>query len=164
VTTHIWLLVYVIGSRLAELIIARRNTRRLLAQGGHEVGRRHYPLIVILHVSWILALALLVPTDTPAQLIFLIPFLLLQIVRYWVLHSLDRRWTTRIIILPEAPLVKQGPYRWLRHPNYLVVVAEIALLPLVFGAWEMAIGFSLANAVLLGVRIHAEDRALHTHK
>ncbi len=160
VTAHVLLVGYVILARLAELLVARRNTRRLLARGGHEVGRRHYPLVVATHTAWILALAFLVPTETPPAPHFLIPFVLVQVIRYWVIGSLGQRWTTRIIVVPGAALVKHGPYRWLRHPNYWVVAAEIALLPLVFGAWEIALGFSAVNAVILIHRVRIEESAL----
>lgn len=159
-TAHVLLVGYVILARFAELLVARRNTRRLLARGGHEVGRRHYPLVVATHTAWILALALLVPTETPPAPHFLVPFMLVQVFRYWVIGSLGARWTTRIIVVPGAALVKHGPYRWLRHPNYLVVAAEIALLPLVFGAWEIAFGFSAVNAVILLHRVRIEEREL----
>ncbi len=159
-TAHVLLVGYVILARFAELLVARRNTRRLLARGGHEVGRRHYPLVVATHTAWILALAFLVPTETPPAPHFLVPFVLVQVIRYWVIGSLGARWTTRIIVVPGAPLVKHGPYRWLRHPNYLVVAAEIALLPLVFGAWEIALGFSAVNAGILLHRVRIEDKAL----
>jgi methyltransferase len=151
---------YVILARLAELLLARRNTRRLLASGGHEVGRNHYPLIVALHVSWILSVAFLVPTETPVARHFLALFLLSQALRYWVISTLGARWTTRIIVVPGAALVKHGPYRWLRHPNYWVVIAEIALLPLIFGGWQLALGFSAVNAALLWHRVRIEESAL----
>lgn len=157
---HLLLVGYVIVSRIVELLISRRNTRRLLAQGGYEVGGNHYPVIVALHVAWIVALAVLVPTETPPKIPFLIAFGLVQIARYWVIGSLGGRWTTRIIVVPGKVLVTRGPYRWFRHPNYLVVIAEIALLPLVFDAWEIALGFSIANAVIILYRIHIEEKAL----
>jgi methyltransferase len=160
VTAHVLLVGYVVLARWGELLLARRNTRRLLAGGGHEVGRRHYTLIVATHAAWILALVFLVPTETPPAPYFLVPFMLVQVIRYWVIGSLGARWTTRIIVVPGAPLVKHGPYRWLRHPNYWVVAAEIALLPLVFGAWEIALGFSAVNAVLLHHRVRIEERGL----
>ncbi len=159
-TAHVLLVGYVILARLAELLVARHNTRRLLAEGGHEVGRRHYPLIVATHIAWILALAFLVPTEAPPAPHFLVPFVLVQVIRYWVIVSLGARWTTRIIVVPGAALVKHGPYRWLRHPNYWVVAAEIALLPLVFGAWEIALGFSAVNAGILLHRVRIEEKAL----
>jgi len=162
VTPHALLIGYVVLARLAELFVARRNTRRLLVMGGYEVGSGHYPLIVTLHVGWVLALALLVPTATSPQPHFLALFALIQPFRYWIIHSLGSRWTTRVIVVPGLALVRNGPYRWLRHPNYMVVVAEIALLPLVFWAWEIALGFSLLNAIILLYRCRIEDRALAT--
>ena len=159
-TIHMLLIGYVVFTRLAELFIARRNTRRLLVTGGYEVGSSHYPLIVLFHVVWIIALIILVPTHTPPAFHFLALFLFTQALRYWVIISLSARWTTRIIVLPGSPLVSTGPYRWLRHPNYLVVVSEIALLPLIFGAWEIALGFSIVNALLLSYRIRIENNAL----
>ena len=159
-TVHVLLVGYVILARLAELLVARRNTRRLMAGGGYEVGRRHYPLIVATHAAWILALAFLVPTETPPAPHFLVPFLMVQVIRYWVIGSLGSRWTTRVIVVPGVPLVRHGPYQWLRHPNYWVVTAEIALLPLIFGAWEIALGFSTVNAVLLLHRVHIEESEL----
>ncbi len=163
-TAHVLLLGYVVLARFTELLVARRNTRRLMAMGGYEVGRSHYPLIVATHVAWIFAIALLVPTQTPPAAHFLIPFLLLQVIRYWVIRSLGARWTTRVIVVPGAALVTHGPYRWLRHPNYLVVFAEIALLPLVFEAWGIALGFSAVNAVILLYRIRIEEAALSTSR
>jgi len=151
---------YVIVARLAELLLANRNTRGLLANGGYEVGRRHYPLIVATHLAWILALVFMVPTDTPPHIPILAAFILVQGFRYWVISSLGRRWTTRIIVVPGEALVKRGPYRWFRHPNYMVVCAEIALLPLVFGAWQIALGFSALNAAILTHRIRIEEREL----
>ncbi len=157
----LWLVLGLVAAqRLAELIHSRRNTRRLLAEGGHEVGAGHYPLIVGLHAAWLLALLLLVPSEAPVNWPLLALFLVLQAARLWVLASLGRLWTTRIVTLPGAPLVRRGPYRYLRHPNYLVVAAEIAVLPLVFGAWGIALVFSLLNLVLLIHRIRIEDAAL----
>lgn len=146
--------------RLAELFYAQRNTRRLLAAGGFEVGARHYPLVAALHAAWLLAIFLLVPSDAPVSWPLLALYGLLQIARLWVLGSLGLRWTTRIVVLPDRPLVARGPYRWVRHPNYVIVAAEIALLPAVFGAWEIALAFSLLNAGVLAWRIRVEDRAL----
>lgn len=150
----------VVLQRLAELALAQRNTRRLLAKGAVEVGRGHYPLIVALHAAWIAVLALTVPADAPASWPLLGLFLVLQAARIWVIASLGPYWTTRIITLTAAPLVRRGPYRWLRHPNYLVVVLEIAVLPLAFGAVWIALVFSLLNAVLLWHRIRVEAEAL----
>jgi methyltransferase len=150
----------VVLQRLAELILAQRNTRRLLAKGAVEVGRGHYPLIVALHAAWLAALALTVPADAPALWPLLGVFFVLQAARIWVIASLGPYWATRIITLPGAPLIRRGPYRWLRHPNYLVVALEIAALPLAFGAVWIALVFSHLNAVLLWHRIRVEAEAL----
>lgn len=146
--------------RLAELLYARRNTRRLLAEGGYEVGAGHYPLIVALHAAWLLATFVMVPGDAPVSWPLLAVYGLLQVARLWVLASLGARWTTRLVVSPDRPLVTRGPYRWMRHPNYAVVAAEIAVLPAAFGAWQLALVFSLLNAGLLAWRMRAEERAL----
>lgn len=149
--------------RLAELIVARHNTRALLARGAYEVGAGHYPLIVGLHAAWLATLWWLAP-GRPVSWPLIALFLTLQIGRLWVLATLGQRWTTRIIILPGAPLVTSGPFRFVRHPNYMIVVAEIALLPLAFGLWEAALIFSLLNAAVLAVRIRAEEKALASQR
>jgi methyltransferase len=156
---NIVILALVTLERIAELWLANRNTRRLLAQGAREHGAGHYPLIVALHLLWLVTLWWLAP-DRPIDGVWLGLFVLIEVGRIWVLASLGGRWTTRIIVLPDAPLVRRGPYRWLNHPNYVVVVAEIAVLPLVFGLWRVALLFSVLNAILLWVRIRAENRAL----
>lgn len=157
-------LAFVILQRLAELAWSARNTRRLLARGGREVGARHYPLFVLLHASWLVALALTVPAETQPDWSLLGVFALLQLLRIWVVATLGPYWTTRIITLDDAPLVRRGPFRWLRHPNYAVVVAEIAVLPLAFGAWPVALVWSLLNAALLCHRIRLEDASLQTRR
>lgn len=151
---------FVIGQRLGELWLARRNTLRLRGLGAVEVGAAHYPLFILLHAAWIIAIAVVVPIDAPANLPLLAIFLLLQLGRIWVIASLGRYWTTRIITLPGAKLVRSGPFRLVRHPNYLIVAGEIAILPLVFGAWQLAAIFSLLNASLILHRIRVEDEAL----
>ncbi len=146
--------------RLAEVGYARRNARRLLAAGGVEHGAGHYPLFVALHAGWLVALFVLVPAEAPADWGLLGLYGLLQLGRLWVIASLGGRWTTRVIVVPGAPLVTRGPYRFLRHPNYLVVAFEIPVLPLAFGAWHIALAFGLANLALLAQRIRVEERAL----
>jgi methyltransferase len=141
------------------LWLSRRNTARLLAHGAREHAPGHYPLIVAVHVLWLAALWWLAPGHA-IDGFWLGLFVLVEIARIWVLASLGARWTTRIIILPEAPLVRRGPYRFVNHPNYLVVIAEIAVLPLVFGLWQVALVFTALNAAVLFIRIHAENRAL----
>lgn len=150
----------VAAQRLAELVLARRNTARLLAAGGYEAGAAHYPLFVLLHGAWLAAMLLFVPADAPVVWPLLGIFVLLQLGRIWVIVSLAGRWTTRIIICSDEPLCRRGPYRYVRHPNYIIVVGEIALLPLAFGAWQVALAFSALNLALLTWRIRVEDRAL----
>lgn len=145
--------------RLSELWLSKRNTRRLILEGAYEVAPGHYPLIVAVHALWLAALWWLAPPQ-PIDGFWLGMFVLIELARIWVLASLGKRWTTRIIVLPEAPLVRRGPYRWVNHPNYLVVIAEIAVLPLVFGLWQLALIFSALNAAVLTVRIREENRAL----
>lgn len=158
-TLNLVILGLVTVERLTELWLASRNTKRLLAQGAVEHAPRHYPLIVALHVLWLASLWWLA-RSRPIDGFWLGLFVLIEIGRIWVLATLGRRWTTRIIVLPGAPLVRRGPYRWLNHPNYAVVMAEVAVLPLVFGLWRVALVFSMINAILLTVRIRAENRAL----
>jgi methyltransferase len=153
------ILALVTAQRLAELVIARRNTAALLAQGAREFAPGHYPLIVLVHASWLAALWWLAP-GRPVSWSLIGLFVLLQLGRLWVLATLGRRWTTRIIVLPDAPLVARGPFRFVRHPNYLVVIGEIAVLPLAFGLWQVALLFSLLNAAVLAIRIRAEEKAL----
>lgn len=160
-----WAAVAILGfvtlQRLVELRLADSNSRRLIANGAVEYGRGHYPFIVALHMIWLAALWWWAP-GRPISIAFLALFVLLQLGRVWVIRTLGERWTTRIIVKPDAPLVRAGPYRLLNHPNYLVVAAEIAVLPLVFGLWQIAIVSSLLNAVILAVRIRAENGALRS--
>jgi methyltransferase len=150
----------VAAQRLGELVVAQRNTKRLLREGGREIGARHYPLFVLLHAGWLVAMFLLIPSGAPASVPLLAIFGILQLLRVWIVLTLGRYWTTRIITVPGAPLVQCGPYRFLRHPNYVVVIGEIALLPLAFGAWQIALVFSILNLALLWHRIRIEDTAL----
>jgi methyltransferase len=145
--------------RAAELLISSRNTRELMARGAVEVAPRHYPLIVAMHAAWLTALWLF-GHDQPVNLILLAFYVVLQGFRFWVMRTLGSRWTTRIIVLPGQPLVAGGPYRYLSHPNYAVVAAEIALLPLVLGLGRLAAIFTILNAAILAIRIRAETRAL----
>jgi methyltransferase len=154
------LLALVSLQRLAELIISDRNTKRLLADGAKEIGAGHYPFIVAVHTTWLIALFVWVGTSSPAlSTSWLLVYIALQVFRLWVMVSLGRFWTTRIIVPRAAPLVRRGPYRFMRHPNYVVVVLEIAVLPLVVGAWPLVVVFSALNACALWVRIKAENRS-----
>lgn len=151
-------LAFIVAQRLSELALARRNTRDLLARGAREVGAAHYPLIVALHSAWIAAL-IVFGLDRQVVAFWLGVFVVLQAFRMWILASLGRRWTTRIIVL-DAPLVARGPFRLMRHPNYLLVAAEIAVTPLALGLPWVALVFSALNAAALTIRIRAEERAL----
>lgn len=159
--TSIALLSFVTLQRLAELVHSRRNTIRLLAWGAQEVAPEQYMYMVALHGTWLLGLWLLAPEQPIAAFWFAV-FAVAQIARLWVLATLKTRWTTRIIVLPGAPLIATGPYRYLRHPNYAIVVVEIAALPLAFGLSAYAISFSILNAIVLIMRIKAENVALAT--
>ncbi len=150
---------FLIVQRLGELVIARRNTQRLLAAGAVEHGAAHYPLIVALHGAWIVAIAVL-GWGHAVQPIWLVLFVLLQGLRVWIFSTLGGRWTTRIIVLPQ-PLVRRGPFRFLRHPNYTLVVLEIAVAPMVLGLVGVALVFSVLNALVLTVRLRAENAVLY---
>lgn len=153
------LLTLVTTERLAELWLARRNTKTLLENGSIEVSPGHYPLIICMHASWLAGLWL-IGRENPVDAAWLVVFLALQVLRAWVLVTLGRRWTTRIIVRPGASLVTTGPYRYLSHPNYLVVVGEIAVLPLCLGLTWYALTYSVLNAAILTLRIRAENAAL----
>lgn len=148
------------AQRLAELAISAANARRLRAAGAVELGAGHYPLIVGLQVAWLLCLGLAVPPGADLDPWWLALYLLLQTGRLWVIATLGRYWTTRVFDLPEVPLVRRGPYRFCRHPNYVVVLGEVVVLPLVVGAWWIALVFGLLQALLLLWRIRVEERGL----
>ena len=145
--------------RVGELVLSRYNTHRLLARGAVEIAPRHYLLIVAVHAAWLISLWVF-GHDQPVNGVALLVYLVLQGFRFWVMRTLGSRWTTRIIVLPEQPLVSSGPYRFLSHPNYAVVAAEIAVLPLVLGLPLLAALFTVLNAAVLAIRIRSENRAL----
>jgi methyltransferase len=151
---------YVVVQRLGELVYSNANTRRLLTEGGKEHHAGHYPLFIVLHGGWLAAIALFAKPAAEPNMILLGTFIASQIFRFWTLASIGRWWTTRIISAPHFPTVKHGPYRFIKHPNYALVVVEIALLPLLLGAPAMAITFSLLNAALLWWRIRIENAVL----
>jgi methyltransferase len=151
---------FVVAQRLAELGYAQHNTRALLAKGAVEIGRAHYPLFVALHAAWLLAIVLALPRNPIVNWLPFAGYVALELLRVWTMISLGPYWTTRIITLPGAPLVRRGPYRLVSHPNYLIVMGEIALLPLVFGELYVAAFFSVLNAALLFWRIREEETAL----
>jgi methyltransferase len=155
---------FVALQRLVELQIAERNSRALHARGATEFGRAHYPLVVAVHVVWLVAILFALPRHVSLSWPWLAVFVVLQIARVWIIMSLGPYWTTRIITLPGAPLVRRGPYRFLRHPNYAVVAGEIAVLPLVFGEVTVAIIFSILNTAVLVLRIRVEEMALASRR
>ena len=155
-----WVLALVLLQRAVELVWARRNTVRLRQMGGVEADAEGYPYFVLLHAGWLLSLALFVPAAAPPVWPLLGFFVLLQLGRLWVISTLGHYWTTRIVTVPGTPLVQTGPFRWLRHPNYLLVITEIAVLPLAFGAVWIAVLFSALNLVLIRRRVRIEESVL----
>lgn len=160
---HVILFVVVLQRGL-ELIYASRNVARLKQEGGVEFGRRHYPLLVLLHISWLVAIAVGILRDPVVRMVPLLFFGVLQAMRVWIIATLGRFWTTRVISVPDAPLVRRGAYRFIRHPNYLVVAGEMAALPLVFGQTENALIFSVLNVIILAWRIHVENTVLEPRR
>ena len=158
VTATIIFLGFIVVQRLGELVIAHRNTTRLLAKGAHEVGAAHYPVLVAMHSAWIACLVVF-GYDESVMSGWLAVFAVLQVLRVWILASLGGRWTTRIIIL-EEPLVVRGPFKYFSHPNYMLVVAEIIVAPMVLGLVWVALVFTVLNAAMLWVRIKVEHAAL----
>ena len=153
------LLAYLTVQRLVELWWAKENATRLMASGGVEYGRSHLPLMILFHAAWLAGLWLLA-YDHPVEPFFLALLVVLQMARLWVLATLGRRWTIRVIVVPGERLVAQGPYRFFRHPNYAVVTGEIAVVPLALGLPAYALVFSILNAGMLAIRITAENAAL----
>lgn len=156
------LLIFLVVQRLGELVLARRNTARLLAKGAYEVGAEHYPVMIALHVSWLAALVYF-GIGQPVSIGWLVVFAVLQLLRAWIIFSLGGRWTTRIIVLSD-PLVTKGPFAWLKHPNYLVVIAEILTVPMILGLPVVAAVFSALNAAMLTIRISAEEAAIRRYR
>ncbi|MFJ5925886.1 isoprenylcysteine carboxyl methyltransferase family protein [Kitasatospora sp. NPDC092948] len=162
---YLVLVALVAVERLAELLVARRNAAWSLARGGVEYGRRHYPPMVALHTGLLLGCLLEVqwagrPFVPPLGWPMLALALAAQGLRWWCIGVLGPRWNTRVIVVPGLPLVTGGPYRWLRHPNYLAVVMEGFALPLVHTAWVTALGFLVLNSLLLATRLRCEEAAL----
>lgn len=162
---YYWFILLIGIERLAELAVSRHNAKWSFAQGGREFGQRHYPVMVTMHSLLLLSCVTEVAvTDRP-----FVPWLgwpmvgvvvISTAVRWWCVAVLGKHWNPRLIVIKGAPLVQRGPYRWLHHPNYTAVTAEVAALPLVHSAWVTAIVFSIANALVLTVRIRAENVAL----
>ncbi len=151
---------FLVLQRLVELAIARRNHRILAAEGAIEFGRRHYPALVALHAGWLLALLATIEPKTPVSIPLLAVFVLLECGRVWVVTTLGSRWTTRIMVVPGGKRIRSGPYRYVNHPNYLIVCGEIAVVPLMFGAWVLALIASVLNLLALRTRVRVENKAL----
>jgi methyltransferase len=160
VTAHYLIVALIALQRAAELVYSKRNIKRLVAAGGILTPEPVYPWIVAVHAGWLLALAFAIPADAPVQQPFLLLYLGILAARLWVMASLGPFWATRIVTIPGAPLVRKGPYKLVRHPNYVVVAAEILVAPLIFNAWIIAIVFSVLNAGVLYLRIEREDSVL----
>jgi methyltransferase len=153
------ILALVTAQRGGELLLSHAHTRALMARGAVEIAPGHYPLMVVVHTAWLISLWAF-GHDQPVNIVALVAYLALQGLRVWVMATLGARWTTRIIVLPNAPLVTAGPYQYLRHPNYAVVIGEIAILPLTLGLPWIAAIFTGLNAIVLFIRIRAENQAL----
>ncbi len=161
----LWIVLAIVAvQRIGELVYASRNAKNLLANGGVEIAPQQHGYFVTLHAAWILCLLVFVPAWTTPSWPLLAFFFALQAARVWIIATLGRYWTTRIVTMPNAPLVREGPYRWVRHPNYVVVTLEIALLPLAFHQAAIAVIFSALNAVLIVWRVREEDRALEARR
>lgn len=158
-TLSLLILTLVTVQRLAELVLAKRNTASLLARGGIEKSPGHYPYIVVMHAAWLLLLWFFA-SNSPIHIWWLALFIVLQFLRVWVIATLGERWTTRIIVVPGEARVQRGPYRYIAHPNYVIVAAEIIALPMALGLPWVALVFTLLNAAILFVRIRAEADAL----
>jgi methyltransferase len=143
-----------------EELYSQHNTRRLLGRGATEAGRDFYPVVAVTHLGWIAALGLLVPPQAQAHAPLIAAYLALQFGRYWIIASLGQYWTHRILTLPGAPIVRHGPYRLLRHPNYAVTLVETLLLPLAFGQVALGLIFAVLWGAVLQYKIILEDQAL----
>lgn len=150
----------VLLQRGGEELYSARNTRKLLSQGGHEEGRDYYPVVAVTHLAWIASLFFLIPPDAPIVWPLLVLYLVLQVARYWIIGTLGPYWTHRIITLETAPVVRKGPYSWVRHPNYMVTIAETLLLPMVFGAAALGAIMTAVWSAVLYYKIVLEDAAL----
>lgn len=149
-----------LAQRGAEEVYSQFNTRKLVARGAVEAGRDFYPVVAVTHLAWIAAIFLLIPVPAPISMPLLGVYLLLQIARYWVIGTLGPYWTHRIFTLPSAPIVRRGPYKWLRHPNYAVTIAETLLLPGVFGAWALGLIMTTVWIAVIRYKIGLEDAVL----
>lgn len=155
---------FIITQRIIELLVARNNENWIRSQGGYEVGANHYPYMVAIHIGFFLSLIIEFIVFKQEVSRFWIPlfvvFIILQMMRVWVIASLGRFWNTKILVLPGAHVVKKGPFHFIRHPNYVVVTSELIVIPLMFEAYFTAIVFTILNVAILSVRIPKEEAAL----
>ena len=154
----------VLLQRGLEELHSARNTARLMQQGAQETGSDFYPVVAVSHLAWIAAIALLVPPEAAVNWWILLVYVALQAARYWIIGSLGRYWTHRIITLETAPIITRGPYRLVRHPNYVVTVMETFLLPLVFGAWQLSVIMSAIWIAVIVYKVRLEDQALASRR
>ncbi len=152
--------ILILAQRGLEELYSQANTKRLLAEGAREAGANYYPVVATAHLGWIAGLFLLISPNATINWPLLALFGLLQFVRYWIIGSLGRYWTHRIITLESEPVVRRGPYKYVRHPNYAITLIETMLLPLVFGAWGLALIMTAIWAAVLHYKILLEDAAL----
>lgn len=160
-----WIFItFLIFQRLVELIVAKRNEKKMLLKGAVEYDREGYKYIVLMHTCFFLSLIaeynFLAREVNPLYIIFLSIFILMQFGRYWVISSLGEYWNTRIIVLKRTQLIKKGPYKYFTHPNYIIVCVELAVIPLIFSCYFTALFFTILNLILLNRRIKIENRAL----
>lgn len=152
--------VLILIQRALEELHSQRNTQRLFEQGAHEEGREYFSVVATTHLCWVASLAFLIPGSASVHMFLLILFLALQPLRYWIIATLGCYWTHRIITLPNAPIVTQGPYRFVRHPNYVLTLAETFLLPVAFGQAALGVIFTVIWGAVLRYKILLEDRAI----
>jgi methyltransferase len=158
----IFLISFVIFLRIGELLLSKINEKWLLENGAVEFGSKHYPFIVALHISFILSMVFeyAVQKSPAFSLLMLVFFFSILTFKTWVILSLGKFWNTRIYRIPNSPLIKTGPYQFLKHPNYMIVIAEIAIIPMIFNLYYTSIAFSLLNFMMLFVRIKEENKVL----
>ncbi len=160
--TFIFFISFIILLRIGELVLSKRNEKWLMQNGAVEYGKRHYPFIVALHILFIISLVIEYTARQAVSfsLFMLIFYFSLLAFKTWVIFSLGKFWSTRIYHISGMPLVKKGPYKYFKHPNYLIVIAEIAVIPMIFHLYFTAITFTLLNAIMLFIRIKEENKVL----
>jgi len=157
----LWLALAVVAAqRIVTVVYSARNTKRMLAAGGIEVGKAQFPVIAVAQFAWLASMAFLIPSRTTPNWWVLGAAAIVELFHCWAIASLGRYWSTRVVLVPGARLVRSGPYGFMRHPNYVAVLAEIVLLPLAFGRWDIALVFGALYAALMLWRVRDEDRLL----